>query len=119
MAASTLTAARTALQGTFLIPRWGLLTRRRRSPGRLSASAIARFSCRLLQQLQDGATEERRGEQHLQAGRGSGGSRIHPQEKGEEPDDEDRLRVDDRPTHWYHRLPTGQEASGQKQTEAA
>ncbi|XP_056913125.1 DUF4748 domain-containing protein [Takifugu flavidus] len=31
MAASTLTAARTALQGTFLIPRWGLLTRRRRT----------------------------------------------------------------------------------------
>lgn len=62
-------------------------------PSGVPAAAGARFPCSLLQQLPDGATEERRFKQPLRDAGGTGGSRIHPQEKGEKPHDEDRLRV--------------------------
>lgn len=62
-------------------------------PGGVPAAAGARFSRSLLQQLQDGAAEEQRGKQPLRDAGGAGGSRLHPQEEGEKPHDEDRLRV--------------------------
>lgn len=70
------------------------------NPGGASEPAAAHL-------LQDGVTEEQRRRESPGGGGGTGGSRVHPQEESQEPNDENRLCLDYRPPHRYNQLLPG------------